>query len=323
KLQYRILPNANNPSTVNGDRIMDFSWAGYMGGGVSLPNLPVQRNISPSGGDDTSAIQAAINAVATLAPDANGFRGAVLLGPGTFNISSTLNIITSGVVLRGSGSGSGGTVINMTGSTGFRAINIRGSGSYSTSNSVNITDSYVPSGTNTITVSTSSGFSVGDDVLIRRPVTADWIHLMGMDTLVRDGQPQTWLAVGSTIITDRIIKAISGNTITLDAPLTDSFDSVFLGTPVGTIAKYTFAGRISQVGVEHLKILAPVGTTVYSAVQMDNIIDSWIKDVVGQETQNAFNVNKNAKRVTLDHVIDNITATQTRSAGTGDFSVTG
>src|SRR5262249_684721 len=131
KLQYRILPNANNPSTVNGDRIMDFSWAGYMGGGVSLPNLPVQRNISPSGGDDTPAIQAAINAVATLAPDANGFRGAVLLGPGTFNISSTLNIITSGVVLRGSGSGSGGTVINMTGSTGFRAINIRGSRSHS------------------------------------------------------------------------------------------------------------------------------------------------------------------------------------------------
>src|SRR5262245_63057193 len=66
KLQYKILPNVNNPSTTNGDHIMDFSSAGYMGGGVSLPNLPVRRNVSPSGGDDTSAIQAAINAVAAL-----------------------------------------------------------------------------------------------------------------------------------------------------------------------------------------------------------------------------------------------------------------
>src|SRR5262249_48441522 len=56
KLQYKILPNVNNPSTIDGDHIMDFSSAGYMGGGVSLPNLPVRRNVSPSGGDDTSAI---------------------------------------------------------------------------------------------------------------------------------------------------------------------------------------------------------------------------------------------------------------------------
>src|SRR5262249_21357396 len=56
---------------------------------------------------------------------------------------------------------------------------------------------------------------------------------------------------------------------------------------------------------------------------MDNIIDSWIQDVVGQETQNAFHVNKNAKRTPLAGVIDNITPTQTRSAGTADFSVTG
>src|SRR5262249_31767426 len=111
RLAYQTLPQ--------GDHIMDFSWAGYMGGGVSLPNVPVRQSVSPSGSDDTSAIQAAINAVSALTPDANGFRGAVLLAPGTFNISLTLNINASGVVLRGSGSGSGGTVINMTGSSSF------------------------------------------------------------------------------------------------------------------------------------------------------------------------------------------------------------
>ena len=310
-------------SLSQGDHIMDFSWAGYMGGGVTLPTVPVQQTVNPTGGDDTSAIQAAINAVSGLTPDSNGFRGAVLLAPGTFNISSTLNINASGVVLRGSGSGSGGTVINMTGSSSFLAVSIRGSGSYSLSNTANISDSYVPSGTHTITVDNVSGFSVGDNVLIQRPVTQAWIHFLGMDTLVRGGVPQTWLTVGSKINTDRIIQAISGNTITLDAPLTDSFDSTYLGTPVGTISKYTFPGRISQDGIEHLTIQAPIGTTIYSAVTMDSIIDSWMEDVVGQETQNAFNVNNKAKRITLDNVINNVSTTQTRSAGTADFAMTG
>src|SRR5262249_1920356 len=114
RLQYQALPN--------GDQIMDFSYAGYMGGGVGLPNVPARQTVNPSGGDDTAAIQAAINAVSALPPDENGFRGAVLLVPGTFNCSAALNISTSGVVLRGSGSGANGTIINATGDphTSFR-----------------------------------------------------------------------------------------------------------------------------------------------------------------------------------------------------------
>jgi hypothetical protein len=306
-----------------GNRIMDFSWAGYKGGGVPLPSVPTQRTVNPSGGDDTSAIQSAINAVSGLTPDANGFRGAVLLAPGTFHIGSQLNINASGVVLRGSGSGSGGTTINMTGTTGFRAISLAGSGSRTTSNTVNITDSYVPSGSNTIHVSSTSGFNVGDTVVLNRVVTSAWIHFMGMDTLTRNGAPQTWLNPGDTFHTDRVVTAVGSNTLTVDAPITDSFDSAFLGTPVGTISKYTWPTRISQVGAEHLRILAPIGTTVYSAVSMDNLIDGWLLDLVGQETQNAFDINTNAKQVTEDHVINNVTTTQTRSAGTADFSING
>src|SRR5579872_744361 len=100
-------------SRPTGDQIMDFSYAGYGGGGVALPSVPVQQTVSPSGGDDTSAIQSAINSVAALPLDASGFRGAVLLTPGTYQVSGSISIKSSGVVLRGSGSGSGGTVINM------------------------------------------------------------------------------------------------------------------------------------------------------------------------------------------------------------------
>src|SRR4029077_13807008 len=98
-----------------GNRIMDYSYAGYKGGGVALPNVPVAVTVTPVAGDSTANIQAAINTVSAMALDANGFRGAVLLKPGTYNVSSTLNVNASGVVLRGSGSGAGGTILNMTG----------------------------------------------------------------------------------------------------------------------------------------------------------------------------------------------------------------
>src|ERR1043166_9344258 len=46
-------------TTATGDRIMDFSFAGYMGGGVAIPTVPVKATLTPSGNDDTAAIQSA------------------------------------------------------------------------------------------------------------------------------------------------------------------------------------------------------------------------------------------------------------------------
>src|SRR4051794_21438739 len=96
---------ANNTLTYHADnmtnRLPDFSYAGYMGGGVALPTVPVKQTIGPVGGDNTASIQSAINTVSGLTPDANGFRGAVLLLPGTYTIAGTLSMTASGVVLRG------------------------------------------------------------------------------------------------------------------------------------------------------------------------------------------------------------------------------
>src|SRR5271156_1015048 len=49
-----------------GNKIPDFSYAGYMGGGVSLPVAPVEETISPVAGDNTSNNQNAINAVGRM-----------------------------------------------------------------------------------------------------------------------------------------------------------------------------------------------------------------------------------------------------------------
>jgi hypothetical protein len=79
-----------------------------MGGGVALPRLPVKKEVAPSGGDGTAAIQAAVGEVSAL-PLVNGSRGAVLLKPGTFHCSKEITLTQDGVVLRGSGSGKEGT----------------------------------------------------------------------------------------------------------------------------------------------------------------------------------------------------------------------
>jgi hypothetical protein len=307
-----------------GNRIIDFSSAGYRGGGVALPKVPVRVTVAPSGGDDTAAIQSALDTVAALPQDLRGFRGAVLLAPGYFNVSATLILNASGVVLRGSGSGADGSVINMTGNP-FTLLNVVGSGEYVRSTPVSITDSYIPSGARSFKVNDASGFRIGDNILVSRPVTEAWVAFMGMDKLVRNGLPQTWLAAGTEILTDRRIAWIWGNQIVLDAPLTDSFDSQYLSPPGPTVARYTFAGRISQVGVEHFSVVAPAQLTTpyYQGVLMNNVLNGWVRDLTIQDTQNTFQLTNTTKQVTLDSVRVVHTYRQTASGAPADFALSG
>jgi hypothetical protein len=320
KLHYR--------SDERGNRIMDFSYAGYQGGGVQLPSVAAAKALSPAAGDNTPQIQAAIDAVSRLSPDSQGFRGAVLLRPGSYDVAGTVTIAASGVVLRGSGSGDDGATIQLTGSP-HRFLEIRGSGTWdATADSARITDSYVPSGAESFHVDKAAGFKVGDTVLVRRPVTEAWIHFMHMDTLVRDGKQQTWLKAGSFIRTDRVIRSISGNQFTLDVPLSDSIDSQFLNPPGATVVPYTFPGRISQAGVENLRIAAPtqdvpITGKQYTALLMDAVIDGWAKDIAIQETQNGIVVGASARRVTLDSVRIAHSVPHTGAAAPADFSLSG
>jgi hypothetical protein len=310
-----------------GDRILDFSNAGYGGGGVALPTVAAAETLGPSGSDDSAAIQAAIDRVSAR-PLVNGFRGAVVLRAGSYNVSRTLSIGASGVVLRGAGSGTSGTLITLTGSP-FRFLEMKGSGSAATTGSTaDITDAFVPVGARTISVSGTSGFAVGDTVIVQRPVTQNWVHFMGMDTLVRNGQPQTWIAVGTLIGTDRVITAISGNQVTLDVPLTDSFDSSHLEPPGGSLVKYTWPGRISQVGVEGLRLAAPPQTPNLSDPQfgfmsIDAVIDGWVKDVRMKDCVNCMSLSKGAKRMTIQDVTFEHTGAVSAAPFPADFAVNG
>ncbi len=311
-----------------GNRIMDFSYAGYRGGGVSLPLAPVAANVSRIDGDNTAQLQAAIDSVSALSPDSNGMRGAVLLAPGSYDVSGTLTVSASGVVVRGSGSGPAGTVLNMTGSPHV-LFSLAGSGSPQKVGAAAVmTDPYVPSGTMSFNVDDTSGFRAGDSILIGRPVTQPWVHFMGMD-LLKDssGNPQTWISIGTVIQTDRVITAINGNQITVDAPVADSFDSTYLNPPGGSVSAYTFPGRISDSGVEHLSVIAPpvnvdISLPQFLGLSMNDAMDCWMDDVVFQDTQNTVTIDGSVKRVTLRDVHVNHTVVHTGDRMT-DFGLSG
>ena len=87
----------------SGNRIPDFSYCGYMASEKPIPTIPVKIIVPVTRGDATLRIQSALDHVGSLPPDANGFRGAVLLQKGNYEVFGQLRITASGVVLRGSG----------------------------------------------------------------------------------------------------------------------------------------------------------------------------------------------------------------------------
>src|SRR5918998_3681004 len=56
-----------------GNRVIDFSHAGYGGGGRAIPEVPVKIYVTPGGGgDDRRRIQAAVELVSAMPPGAGG-----------------------------------------------------------------------------------------------------------------------------------------------------------------------------------------------------------------------------------------------------------
>lgn len=318
-------------ATAEGDRIMDFSHAGYGGGGITLPSVPVRKKIAPSGGEDSAVIQAAIDAVATL-PLADGYRGAVLLSPGTFHCSRPLAISQDGVVLRGSGVGKDGTVIEMTGAP-HTAVTIAGERlRYPKEDAASIfpvADTYVPSGALSFSVKDAKGLAVGDVIRVRWPRTARWIHFMGMDTLVRDGKPQTWMKNDSPIMFERSVRSVEGNQLTLDVPLTDAIDAQYIVPSAAVVIKTTPPKRIAQCGIEALRIHSPPPSGKLTAknnlsIALDNCEDCWIKDIAMHDTLGNVEVGSGARRITIENARAVHNSTVEKGAGyPADFSIKG
>lgn len=293
---------------IAGNTIPDFSNVGYMGGGVPIPDVPVRLTLNPAPGDDTTRIQAAIDQVSAMPLDENGFRGALLLAAGTYSITGSLRIATSGVVLRGEGQGTTGTVLIAAGTSQRALITVAGTGSWSeVSNSRrNITNDFLPVGARSFQVDSVSGLSVGDQVIVHRPSTAAWIDAIGMNAIPPrsdGGEVVQWAPGAYDLRYDRIITAIQGNTVTVDAPLANSLEKQFGG---GSIYRYNFNNRISNVGVEKLRAVSEYASSTdedhaWDAILIGAVRNGWVREVTGVHfVFSAVSILNTAKWITVE-----------------------
>ncbi|SEQ99777.1 hypothetical protein SAMN04488023_10344 [Pedobacter rhizosphaerae] len=288
-----------------GNRVPDFSYAGYMAGEKSIPMATVKVIVPVKTGDATLRIQSAINYVSKLPVGKDGLRGAVLLEKGTYEVAGTLKIASSGVVLRGSGMGDNGTIIHATGLDRIGVIRILGKNNKADGSAVNITDTYVPVNANKITVASTTGFKVGDNITIHRPSTKNWIDDINTEHFGGGITSLGWKAGQRDLFWDRQIINISGNTITFDAPITTALDAGYGGA---TVSKYTWSGKITQSGVENLNLASDYHKENlkdeyhrWNAISIENVQDAWVRQVTFQHfAGSAVSVLETAKRITVE-----------------------
>ena len=247
-----------NPTT-KGDRIPDFSTVGYNYGNSPLPDepdgyqVPVLVTLEPGTGDQSDRIQAAIDFISAK-PLVNGFRGALLLKAGRWEIHSVNRIVVraSGVVIRGEGDhpltgtrlyARGTTNENTTGNTlNSRLITFQGSGNSVNTAARTLVDSvYVPAGTNVIPI-TGHAFTVGQRIQVRLPGSVAWQRASLFD-------PVATVARDPAVTINRQITAITPNSITLDAPLTTPLDPAY---DIGYVVPVTAFNNITNVGISNI-----------------------------------------------------------------------
>ena len=269
------------------NRIPDFSFAGYKNGESEIPNVPVLRTISHIAGDNTSYIQSVLDSLGT-----SGSIAALLLSPGIYEIWGTLRLKYNGIVLRGSGDGSDSltnTILKGKGDTPTqRTILIAGGGSSTlwkdqvTGTKTNITSDSVNVGSREFYVENATPFSVGDNIIIYHPCSLEWLKAINYGGTHSTGPSEdtAWVVDSQPIVYNRYIKAISGNKITIDAPV---FNHLIKSLSQSYIYKYARTGIKTNIGIENLRIdIESLGgqdeNHPWQAVDLYQLEDAWVSN---------------------------------------------
>ena len=270
----------------HGNIIPDFSGVGYESGEKEIPNVGVVETITPVAGDNLEYIQNAIDRISKRTPDQNGFRGALLLKKGTYNVNGTVYIRHSGIVIKGEGSDSEGTVVRETATKKCNLFRFVGNGRLKMEQptKVEINEDFVPVGRKYIQVENVTGFHVDDSVLIYRSGTENWIHDLKMDQIVEREGTKQWRADGYNFYFERIITAIDGSKVYIDYPVVMQMEKKYGG---GYLMKYEFNGRITKCGIENLSMQSTYSGEFdedhgWTAIQFSKTGQSWVRNVVSR-----------------------------------------
>jgi len=287
-----------------GNTIPDFSRVGYYNNEKPIPTVQVLRTLIPSGADDQSLIQAAIDEVAQLPIHKDGFRGAILLKKGVYKIAGTLRITTSGIVLRGEGDE---TKLIATGKGQRNLISVSGKGDIKKipGSEKEITDKYVPVGANSFSLQSVNGLKAGDKIIVFRPGTKKWITDLRMDQIeVRDSTSKQWEPAEYDLHFERRITRVEKNKIFIDNPVVMAMEEQYGG---GEIYQYSFDGRISNVGIEDLLCESEYASDTdedhgWNAIQMNRIEQGWVKNITARYFgYSCVNLGYQSRNITVTH----------------------
>jgi len=284
---------------------IDFSFAGYAGGGVPLPRVPAAISVRPSGGDDTALLQAALDYGATLPVRGDGFRGALVLQSGRYRVAGHLEMRSGGVVLRGNRN----TTIVATGTSRRTLIEVGSLTDPRAGPPIDITDEIVPAGGRTLTLENIAGLRPGERIVITRPSTAPWISALHMTGLpgTYANQRLDWAPGSRNLIWDRSIVAIDAarKQLTVDAPITTAIERRYGG---GTVAPIASNPPAAHIGIEGLTLESEFDAArprdedhSWVAVSLDRVEDAFVRDVAARHfAGSAIRVGPRARRVTME-----------------------
>ncbi|MDR3699339.1 MAG: DUF6298 domain-containing protein [Candidatus Sulfopaludibacter sp.] len=274
---------------------IDFSYAGYGGGGVPLPAVPNVISVRPTGGDDTALLQGALDRAA---------NGAVLLQPGRYRVFGRLTMRTSGVALRGTGN----ATIIAAGNSRRTLLTIGAAQDALTDPPVPITDETVPADGRVLTLASVAAFHTGDRVVVTRPSDRAWIAALKMTGLrgTYANMRLDWAPGSRNLVWDRTVASVdnAGNRITLDAPVTTALERRYGGA---TVARVTSA-PVARIGIENVTLDSEFDRAnprdedhSWIAIAMDRVEDAWVRGVdVRHFAASAVRVGQRARRITIE-----------------------
>ncbi|MFG6685745.1 DUF6298 domain-containing protein [Mariniflexile sp. HNIBRBA6329] len=291
-----------------GNKIPDFSYAGYMASEKNIPNVEAKIFVSSQIEDATQKIQAAIDYVSNLKPNASGFRGTVLLDKGIFKINGTLYIKKSGVVLRGSGNAENETILLGTGITREAVVRVLGVDDKKYKDTLDFDTSFTPLGTLKIQLKNTSRLKVSDEIIIQKPLTENWIDELQMKDFGGETGWIGWKTRDWDMTWNRVVKSINGNEVILNAPLTMVLDDTYGKVKVIT---YTWAGRIENIGVENLTIKSTFDESNlkdeehrWFGISMEHVKNAWVRQVNFKHfAGGAVSLLKSSQQITVEDCI--------------------
>lgn len=266
-----------------GNRVPDYSYCGYKNSEQDIPVVKNRIFVSWKEGDNSQRIQQAIDYVSSLKPDAEGFRGAVLLDKGTFVIENGLSIPTSGVVLRGMDIHE--TVLVKKGVDRGALLRIEGIDDQIFTDTVDVSSSYVPVNSCRLEINSEhvSFLRENSRIWIVRPSTKEWISSLGCTEYGGGISALGWKPGDIDIRWDRTItKAVDGE-IEIDSPLSMALDSRYGNSK---LISYVWNGRVENTGVEHLTLVSDYDKRFskdedhcWTGISIENAENCWIRKV--------------------------------------------